>query len=198
MQLESISAEAYSGGLELPSSYLEANKGLIFGSGNNRGDLISFGETDSQGRVVLNFPPSKRGRNSTGARFYLELSDQHREKERSVILIEEDDFSNNYLQLQQIKLLNSSELVFLNIRDNIHGFELLEYFFEGEIAYRILTVDAFENPIRFKFSDSFRVKENQTLFINYKLKELSSDEIFEDRIAIDVGNENLEFIIQNP
>ncbi|MBQ0739791.1 hypothetical protein J9332_36420, partial [Aquimarina celericrescens] len=117
---------------------------------------------------------------------------------RSVILIEEDDFSNNYLQLQQIKLLNSSELVFLNIRDNIHGFELLEYFFEGEIAYRILTVDAFENPIRFKFPDSFRVKENHTLFINYKLKELSSDEIFEDRIAIDVGNENLEFIIQNP
>lgn len=197
-KLENISVEVYSGGLELPMSYLDANKGLIFGSGNNRGDLISFGKTDSEGRIALNFPPSKLGRNSTGARFYIELSDLNREKEQLFILVEEDNFTNNYLQLQQVKLLNSSELVFLNIRDSTPGFELLEYFFEGEIAYSILTLDAFENPIKFKFSDGFRVKENQMLFINYKLKEFSSGDIFEKRALILINDENLEYIIENP
>lgn len=193
--LENISIEVYTGASD-PEPYFLGESKFFFGSGRDYGDLITYNETNSSGDALMHFPVRQKSNDSTTVNFRVEFKDnEHYELN---IIVEKDDFINNHLLLSPVKLFQDSNLVILDIEDQTTDFELVDYYIEGDVLYRVITSANFENPIKFRTPRSFRVKKDQTIFLNYTLTDPTTETEFNERIPINIENTDVDYAIQNP
>jgi hypothetical protein len=172
-----------------------SNKGNIFS--NDELDLISFGETNQNGHVVLHFPEPNRGLSV----FSTFISDTENQYKSLKIAFNESDFDNNYLSAAGLKLYRLDDLVQLDIRTNLgENIRLLDYTLNGNIAYNELIYSDIEAVQIFTFGDGFDVQKNQNIILNYTLEEFTDTGIVttNEEINLSINEDNLEYIIQNP
>lgn len=159
-------------------------------------DLISFGKTDSNGKVILHFPAPIENND-----FSVVFSKENDDLKPLNVFLKKTDFENNFLQLPPQKLYAYSNLVQLQINTDLaENFNLVEYSFNGIIAYNWLTIEDFSNPKTFQFVQVFDVQKNQTLQLNYTIKSNVDgiEETINEEVLLNVGSEDLEYTIQNP
>ena len=160
-------------------------------------DYISFNETDQNGEAQLIFP---KGKNEYENDAYQVILGEKNESRKSLsIYLKYEDFQDFYLQILAQKLFSNSELVRLTISTELEdNFSLLEYELIGNIAYDFITAEEFLNPKKFHLEETIDVQKNQILQLNYTLLNQATEETTEATNQVEIINENMEYVIQNP
>lgn len=197
--LANINAEIYIGIVPYNYDSIEfedLNKGIFFPIWNDA-DLISFGETNSDGEVQLHFPDLVNGFSSFSTIFY----DANEAYKPFLITANKSDFDNNYVFFSGQKLYRYDDLVQLKVTTDLdESYQLLEYNLNGNIAYNSSNFDRLSAVRNFQFTQNFDVQKNQILEINYSLRVFNENETstINEVALIEIGEENIEYVIQNP
>jgi hypothetical protein len=163
-------------------------------------DLISFNETNIDGKARMHFPRDGGSSNNNDYQVVFSYNEEGM-KPLSVYLTIED-FENFYYEIPTQTLYKQSNLVSLFITEDLGpNFSLVEYEISGNIAYDFIITEDFETPRKYNFPDFFEVQKQQTILLNYTLIESIDDGSFnliDNEVFIEVGDNPTEYIIQNP
>lgn len=163
-------------------------------------DLISFSETDANGHARLHFP--RDGESTKNNDYQVTLSKDEENRKPLSIFLKFDDFQDFYIQIPQQKLYLQADLTPFLVSSNLSAdYSLVEYELIGEVAHDYITVEEFSAPKKYiQAQEIIDVQKNQTLQLNYTLLENQSGNTNEITIQvfIEIGNEQVEYVIQNP
>lgn len=197
--LPNINVEVYYGNIPYSYNFMEfenLNKGNFFPIWDNT-ELISFDETNENGEVQLHFPAPINGFTSLSMLYY----DTDEAYKPFVIAANKSDFDNNHVFISGQQLYRYADLVRLNITTDLdESYQLLEYNLNGNIAYNSSKFDQLTAVRTFQFTQNFDVQKNQILEINYTLRAFNENETstINEVAIIEIGEENIEYVIQNP
>ena len=162
-------------------------------------DLISFNETNIDGKARMHFP--RDGGSSNNDDYQVVLSYEEEGIKPLSVYLTIEDFENFYYEIPAQKLYKQSNLVTLIINEDLDAnFSLAEYEISGNIAYDFVTTQDFETSRKYNFPELFEVQKQQTILLNYTLVDFSSGTANEinNEVLIEIGDNSTEFIIQNP
>lgn len=162
-------------------------------------DLISFNETNAEGRARLHFP--RDGEGSKDNDYQVVLSKEEENRKPLSVFLKIDDFQDFYVEIPTQKLYLRADLTQFFVSTDLNtNYSLLEYEVIGNVAYHFISVEEFSNPKKYTQQQIIDVQKNQTLQLKYTLLENEATVTNEitNQVFIQIGNEQVEYVIQNP
>lgn len=153
-----------------------------------RSDIISFVKTSSDGSFVMLFPEPEKG-----TRFSIELADDNGVFHyKTYTGIKKENFFDLGYNLGEIQLFEPNDLVDLNINfQNYSNVKVTDLKLVGGVAgtYYI------NPPNEWYYSYNVRAVKNQTITVEYKVRNYSNNQITNHTENIAVGEENLTYTL---
>lgn len=172
------------------------DKGLIFIGGEDY-ELISFGQTDANGQLRLHLPAPDNGLKNLSV-FLIDRTEQFKSLK---IAVDSTSIAQQYLSISGQKLYSFNNLVNLYINSDLaDNTRLVSYSLNGNIAFNEINLSDLPNLPSFEQESTFDVEKNQSIQLRYTLEVFMPTEIItiNDEVSILIGEDNLEYIIQNP
>lgn len=144
--------------------------------------------TDDSGNFTMVIPKPKNNFNE----IIVEINDDSNLlNSKRIVNIQTDNFNNYELNLGEFKLFNKSNLCHLQIIPNQVNpeNELLELSYEGNIAHEIIFYNLPEEH-SYYYEIEKNVSKNQTLLLNYKIKNHITNVISIQQTPIIIDNSN--------
>lgn len=144
--------------------------------------------TDDSGNFTMVIPKPKNNFDE----IIVEINDESNLlNSKRIVNIQTDNFNNYELNLGEFKLFNKSNLCHLQIIPNQINpeNELLELSYEGDIANEIIFYNL-PDAHSYYYEIEKKVSKNQTLLLNYKIKNYITNVISTQQTPIIIDNSN--------